>query len=155
MSLLTLEPTLDRFERLFSPLSRRMFSFDNLASGTYVPNIDLSEDNENFYIIAELPGMKEEDVKVKLDGDVLTISGRKDRKEEKKERNYYSIERSFGEFARSMNLPENIKTDAIVGIMNNGLLEVTLPKLAADHKKVREIELKGSVATTNGRSRAS
>ena len=147
MSLLTLtEPTLDRFERLFSPLSRRLFPFENLATtfvspGTYVPNIDLSEDTDNFYVIAELPGMKEEEIKVRLEGNLLTISGRKERNEKRSERSYYAIERSFGEFARSMTLPNNVKTDAIIGTMKDGLLELTLPKTAPDQANVREIPL--------------
>lgn len=162
MSLLTLtEPTLDRFERLFSPLSRRLFPFENLATtfanpGAYVPNIDLSEDPDNFYILAELPGMKDEDVKVRIEGNLMTISGRKERKEERKERTYYAIERSFGEFARSMSLPNNVKTDAIVGTMKDGLLELTLPKTEPDAPKVREIPLGGGrTATQKGNGRPS
>jgi HSP20 family protein len=162
MSLLTLtEPTLDRFERLFSPLSRRLFPFENLATtfaapGAYVPNIDLCEDKDNFYILAELPGMKQEDIKVKLEGNLITISGRKERKDERTERNYYAIERSFGEFARSMGLPTNVKTDAIIGTMTDGLLELTLPKTSPDEPKVREIPLGGTQSTAqNGKSRPS
>lgn len=161
MSLLTLtDPTFDRFERLFSPLTRRLFPFENLpnavaASGAYMPNIDLSEDNENFYILAELPGMKDDEIKVKLDGSVLTISGRKERKEERKERNYYAIERTFGEFARSMTLPDNVKIDHIQGIMNDGLLELTLPKAEPTTPKVREIKLTRDATVMNGKARAS
>ena len=91
------------------------------GSETYIPNIDLSEDKENFYLIAELPGMTDSDVKVSVSDDVLTISGHKERKDEKKERNYHRIERSFGEFVRSISLPTNANAKDVICSFKDGL----------------------------------
>jgi HSP20 family protein len=122
---------------------RRSASLDDVV----MPNVDISEDKENFYIISELPGMADDDVKVTVGEDLLTISGRKERKEEKKQRNYHRTERSFGEFVRSFSLPTNVKGSAIVGTFRNGLLELTLPKIVKDASVPREIQLNA----TNGK----
>ena len=120
------------------------------ASDVYTPNIDISEDADNFYLIAELPGLSEDNVKVTVDNDTLTIQGRKERKEEQRERNYHRIERSFGEFIRSMSIPTNVKGEKIVGTFKDGLLELTLPKSQREAQSVREIPL--AAATKDERS---
>ncbi|MDP4198600.1 MAG: Hsp20/alpha crystallin family protein [Bacteroidota bacterium] len=107
----------------------------------YVPNLDISEDKKNFYILAELPGLSEHNVKVTADTDMVTISGKKERKDEKHEWDYQRTERSFGQFARSLSLPKNVKADAIRGTFRDGLLELTLPKIAAISPATREIPL--------------
>src|ERR1019366_2684210 len=145
-----IETPFDRLERVFpdtmnsnlrlpaSPTMLRRFSnVDDL----YVPSLDICEDKENFYVIAELPGLEEKDVKVTVDDNVLTISGQKERKEEKKDRNYHRIERSFGEFTRSLSLPKHVKAGAINGTFKDGLLEITLPKTVAEVPAAREIML--------------
>lgn len=92
-------------------------------------------------MIAELPGLTEQDVKVTVDDNTLTISGLKERKEEKKDRNYHRIERSFGEFTRSLSLPKHVNASAINATFKNGLLEITLPKTIAEVPAAREIKL--------------
>lgn len=111
------------------------------TNGGFVPSLDISEDKENFYIIAELPGMKDNDVKVTLDEDVLTITGKKEKREEKTERHYHRLERSYGEFVRSLSLPANVKATAVVGTFKDGLLELTLPKIVTETPAAREIPL--------------
>ena len=125
----------DTLDDLDTRLSRRF------GNGSYTPNLDISEDADNFYILAELPGIDAKNVKVTADDDILTISGRKERKEEKKERNYHRVERSFGEFVRSLSLPVNVKAKSISGTFKDGLLELTLPKVVAQKPSVREIPL--------------
>ena len=138
------ESPFDAMERLFyntiddldTRLTKRLG-----VNASFTPNLDISEDNENFYIIAELPGMKDEDVKVTLDEDVLTISGKKEQNEEKTGRNYHKVERNFGSFVRSLSLPANVKATAVVGSFRDGLLELTLPKIVTKTAAPREIPL--------------
>ncbi len=94
--------------------------------------------------------MSDDDVKVTVDANTLTISGQKERKDEKKGRNYHRAERSFGKFVRSFSMPKNVKEAAITGRFNDGLLELTLPKIVKDIPAVREIPLKST--STNGNS---
>jgi HSP20 family protein len=95
----------------------------------YTPRIDTSEDEKNVYVSAELPGMTTDDLKITLSGDMLTIEGKKERKEEIKKKNFHRIERSFGEFIRQMELPEGLyKKENITAKLEEGILEVTIPK---------------------------
>ncbi len=106
-----------------------------------MPNVDISEDEENFYIISELAGMGDDDVKVTVDADVLTISGRKEREEKKHDRKLHRSKRVFGEahrrrcFVRSFSMPRNVKEEAISGTFKDGLLELTLPKITTTHDR--------------------
>jgi len=118
------------------------------TADAYVPNVDISEDKDNFYLIAELPGMTEKNVKVTVDNDTLTITGQKERNEEKRGRNYHRIERSFGEFVRSLSLPTNVKAKAISGSFKDGLLELTMPKIVSEVPASREIPL--NTTSVNG-----
>lgn len=114
-------------------------SFDN---NMYMPRVDTSEDDKNFYITAELPGMTKDDVKVTLIDNVLTVKGKKERKEEKKEKNFHRIERSFGEFIRQMELPPGLyKKEQITANIKNGLLEVSVPKDGSSKASLPEQEI--------------
>jgi HSP20 family protein len=114
-------------------------SFDN---NMYMPRVDTSEDQKNFYISAELPGMKKEDVKVTLADNVLTIKGKKERSEETKEKNYHRIERSFGEFLRQMELPPGkYGKEQITADFKDGVLEVCVPKDGSQKATQAELEI--------------
>jgi HSP20 family protein len=138
------ESPFNSVERIMLGAMRRPASLDDLV----MPNVDFCEDKENFYIISELPGMSDDEVKVTVDLNTLTISGQKERKEEKKERNYHRAECSFGAFTRSFSLPKNVKETAISGTFKDGLLELTLPKIGNDTPSMQEIPL--NTTTTNG-----
>jgi len=129
----------------------KAFDKDVFKAVDFSPKINLSEDEKNYYIHADLPGLNKDQVKMELSDDdrVLTISGeretvidnsndekkaKKEGKKEKKNKNnkkYSKIECSYGRFERSFSLPENTDINAIKAKMENGVLEVTLPKIAA------------------------
>src|SRR6476469_9336814 len=95
--------TLERsFMNMFDDLDTRLSRSLGTNTPSFVPSLDISEDKENFYIISELPGLDEKDIKVTLNDDILTITGEKERKEEMKDLDYHRIERSFGTFTRSL-----------------------------------------------------
>lgn len=111
---------------------------------TWKPSCDISEKKDSFVVYAELPGMKKENVKINYDSDskLLSISG--ELKDEKKETNdkLHRVERRYGSFERKFMLPDGVDTNQITASMNNGVLEVTLPKLQLEQKtKLRDIQI--------------
>ncbi|OUM56455.1 hypothetical protein PIROE2DRAFT_49440 [Piromyces sp. E2] len=106
----------------------KVFDKNVFKAVDFSPKINLSEDEKNYYIHADLPGLKKDQIKMELsDNDrVLTIS---ENKEEKRNNKKYSrIECSYGRFERSFSIPENTDVNSIQAKLENGVLEITLPK---------------------------
>ena len=109
----------------------------------WIPPMDLVEAEDHFVLKADLPGLSDGDVKIEVVDDTLTISGERKAEQERKERGWYRIERSFGSFSRSLTLPEGIDAEGIKAEFHNGVLEVSIPK--PEERKPRRIEI-----ATNG-----
>ena len=92
------------------------------------PSVDISEDDKEFLVKAELPDVKREDIKVNVENGVLTITGERKFEKEEKGKKYHRIERSYGSFTRSFTLPEAVKADKVAAEFKDGLLHVRLPK---------------------------
>ena len=105
--------------------------------------MNISDTDKEFRITAELPGVSEKDVDVTLDDDVLTIRGEKKFEKTEAKENYHAIERSYGQFQRSIRVPHSVKGDQVLAQVENGLLTIVLPKNEAEDK-ARHIEVKGS-----------
>lgn len=96
--------------------------------GMPMPAIDITEDDDEYVVTAELPGSRKEDVTLELHEGVLTLRGEKrNEREEKKEQRRY-VERSYGSFSRSFTLPPNVDPDRISASFKEGVLSITLPK---------------------------
>jgi HSP20 family protein len=104
--------------------------------------VDVSEDKESFIVQAELPGMDPKDVDVNISGNMLTVKGEKKKEEEKKDEHRHSMERYYGSFQRSFQLPANVNTDKIDATFEKGVLKITLPKTEEAKKKEIEIKVK-------------
>jgi HSP20 family protein len=94
----------------------------------WIPAMDLVETKQHFILRADLPGLSQEDVKIELEDDVLTISGERKAEHEEQREGYYRIERSSGRFARSLTLPEGVDANRIEATFRDGVLEVRVPK---------------------------
>ncbi len=94
----------------------------------WIPAMDLVETKQHFILRADLPGLKESDVKVELEDNVLTISGERKAEHEEQREGYYRIERASGRFARSLTLPDGIDAGSISASFREGVLEVRVPK---------------------------
>lgn len=106
----------------------------------FAPSVDVRENEKEIVIEAELPGMSEDDISVEMRDDVLTIKGEKKFEEEKKDENYYMMERRYGSFQRSLRVPETIDSDRIEAKFDKGVLSVHLPKrpeLVREPKKIQ------------------
>jgi HSP20 family protein len=112
-----------------------------------MPRINVSETDNEIRIEAELPGVSENEVEVSLSGDMLTIRGEKKAEQEEKRQNYHVMERSYGSFARSVQLPFAIRPDQVQASFQNGVLTITLPKSAAQDQ-VHRIQVQGTGASS-------
>jgi HSP20 family protein len=125
----------------FSSLIDRFFNESIARSGgsTFVPKVDIIENEDSYEIHFAAPGLSKEDFKIEVNDKHLIVSGERKFSNEKKERNYHFIETQYGSFNRSFSLPENVDGTKINAKYNNGILELTLPK---DEKKVLKQTIK-------------
>jgi len=108
---------------------------------SFNPKVNTREGKEAYHIEVELPGIKKEEVEVKVDGNVLTISGERNLRNEVQEEDYHKVESHYGKFSRSFTLPERVDVGKIHAESDNGLLEVVIPKLHIDTSS-KKIEIK-------------
>jgi HSP20 family protein len=111
----------------------------NGGNRRWVPAMDLVETGEDFVLRADLPGMRQEDVKIELEDNTLTISGERVAEHEAREEGFYRLERAFGTFSRSLTLPKGVNGEAVTASFANGVLEIHIPKPEA--AKPRRIEI--------------
>lgn len=96
----------------------------------WIPAMDLTEQGNEYVLRADLPGLGSEDVEIEVKDDVLTISGERRSEHEDKGEGFHRIERSFGRFSRSLDLPTGIDPQSVSANFENGVLEVRVPKPA-------------------------
>ncbi len=128
-------------DRVFDDVFRDVMPSFNTGFNPNAMRVDISEDEKNIYIEAELAGLKKEDVKVTVEDGVLTIRGERKQETEEKKKNYHRVERVYGSFSRAFTLGENIDKDNIEAKYEDGVLRLTLPKVEPV-KNVKEIALK-------------
>ena len=108
------------------------------------PAMDLAEKDGEYEITAELPGMDEKNVEIKLSDGVLTIKGEKSEEKEEKDKEYHLSERRYGSFQRSFQVPDSVDADKIEATFAKGLLTVKLPKTAEAKKSAKKINVKAA-----------
>ena len=127
----------DRMARLFGDVYLR--DEDTGFRGTWTPAVDIFEEPNAIRIMAEVPGVKPEDVKISLENNVLTIHGSKQQVAEERTERVHRYERTYGAFERSFTLPTTVDANAIKASYEHGVLTVTLPKV--EKAKPRQIEV--------------
>ncbi|HLN28987.1 MAG TPA: Hsp20/alpha crystallin family protein [Gemmataceae bacterium] len=108
------------------------------------PAVDIAESDKAYEITAELPGMDEKTIELKLANGGLTIKGEKQEEKEEEKEGYHLHERHFGSFQRYFRVPEGVDTDKIEASFKNGVLTVTLPKASETQKAEKKITVKAS-----------
>lgn len=130
-----------------SPFFRSSFDVEPFwTRDTWVvaPAVNIAESDKAYEISAELPGMDEKSIEVKLVNGGLTIKGEKQEEREEKEKDYHVQERHFGSFERIFQMPADVDTDKIAATFKNGVLTVTLPKIAEAQKPAKKITIKNT-----------
>lgn len=126
--LTTLQDRMNRlFQESYAPLGRRE---ENLGMGTFVPPVDVYEDEHNITLKMEVPGIDQKDIDVRLENNVLTVHGERKFEKDEKQENYQRIERSYGSFTRSFTLPSTVDTENVNAEYENGVLKIKLAKKA-------------------------
>jgi HSP20 family protein len=120
-------------------LSRGLFG--QPSTGVF-PLMNVTEDKDNYYIRAELPGIKAKELDISVTGDTLSISGERKLPAEDKDARYHRKEREGGSFNRIVNLPAQINADKVEANCTDGVLKITLPK--AEVSKPKQITVKAS-----------
>ncbi|NOY81186.1 MAG: Hsp20/alpha crystallin family protein [Kiritimatiellaeota bacterium] len=145
---LTLHREMDRlFEELmadFFPAPRRRWfgRGTGIDEEPFLPAVDVREKARSVVVTAELPGVDEKDIEVRLDGDTLIIRGEKHEEKEDAENGWFRSERSYGAFVRSVPLPAEVDPERAEASFRRGVLKVTLPKLKTARDDGRRIEVK-------------
>jgi HSP20 family protein len=110
--------------------------------GAFSPSVDVSENDKQVKVTAELPGIDEKDIDVSLNKDSLTIKGEKKEEKEEKKKDYYRMDRSYGSFSRTIPLPVEVDVDKVKAEFRKGVLTVTMPKTAEAIKETKKIPIK-------------
>lgn len=110
----------------------------------FYPTVDIKENEKEVKIEAELPGMDEKDIDIRISGNVLTLKGEKKQEREERNGNYYRMERSYGSFHREIMLPAEVEEDKAEAFFKKGVLTIRLPKKPEAQSKMKRIEIKTS-----------
>jgi HSP20 family protein len=105
------------------------------------PTVDIFEEEGDVVVKAELPGMRKEDIEVKLTENTVTISGEKKKEEKVEKKNYYRMERSYGSFTRAFSLPAEVQTDKAKAQFTEGILQIRVPKTEEAKKKEKKVQI--------------
>jgi HSP20 family protein len=116
----------NRMNRLFEEQSGSQEAL--MTSGAFVPPVDIYEEQHGLQLKLEVPGIDEKDLDIKVENNVLTVSGERKFEKEQKEENFHRIERRYGSFTRSFTLPQAVDTGNITADYNNGVLTIRLAK---------------------------
>ncbi|NKB81347.1 MAG: Hsp20 family protein [Nitrospirales bacterium] len=132
----------NRLSTLFgrAPIKNSEESREAMRVAQWAPLVDISEDEKEYLIKAELPEVKSENVNVSVHNDVLSITGERRYEKEEKDKKVHRVERAYGSFARTFTLPEDADAEHVTAESKDGLLKVHLPK--TDKAKPQSIDVK-------------
>jgi HSP20 family protein len=134
-----LQTLADRMNRLMGDAFRTVEGEGELGSAWY-PVVDIYEKGDDLVLEAELPGLKKDELDVRVENNVLTLRGQRKREHETKENGYVRTERAYGTFTRSFTLPTTVAVDKINATYKDGVLTLTLPR--AEEAKPKQIPVK-------------
>jgi HSP20 family protein len=132
----------DRFNRTFGLPTATRERDEEMSLGAWMPPVDISEDQDKIRLTTELPGVREDQVSIQMEGGVLTIRGERKFEDEKQGRNFHRVERSYGQFVRSFTLPNNVDREKIRATFSDGILEIEIPK--SEEARPRQIKISSS-----------
>ena len=122
-------------------LSGLDWQYRDSVNASWVPPVDVFEEADHIRIMAEIPGVRAEDVKISLEGNVLTIHGTKQQAAEERTERVHRYERTYGVFERTFTLPATVDPNNIKAAYDQGVLTVTLPKMAEARPRQIQVEV--------------
>ncbi|QQG36917.1 MAG: Hsp20/alpha crystallin family protein [Micavibrio aeruginosavorus] len=137
--------SLDDMDRVFDNFFRNALTNVHIPVGSLTDiavKINISETDKDYTVTADLPGLEQKDVSLTLNEGILTVSGEKQQETEEEGRAFHRVERSYGRFSRSLQLPSDVDESAIEATMKNGVLSVLIKKLAKPEKTEKRIEIR-------------
>jgi HSP20 family protein len=140
----------ERMNRLFSDQVAGLGSEENLTAGSFVPPVDVYEDEHTIQLKMEVPGVEEKDIDIRLENNLLTVRGERKFEKEEKEENFHRIERRYGSFTRSFTLPNTVSTEDVKADYVNGILKIKLAKRAEAKPKQIKVNI-GSEKTLDSK----
>jgi len=142
-----------QINRMFDQFDGDLFSrMENLGEGMFSPAVDVKEDADAYTVHLEVPGVSQDNINITLQDDVLTISGIKEQKHDSNEGRFRRVERSYGSFSRSISLPRGVDGNCVVANLEDGVLEVRLPKREEARPRQINIGVTRDVQAINGSS---
>lgn len=128
----------DDFSRSLNPRAGQ--AREHVSTRIWSPTVDVYEDQDAIVIKADLPGVKQDDIDVELNGEILTIRGERKFEDEERRENYVRVERQYGAFQRSFTIGIPVEGEKVRATFRNGILELTIPKAEVNKpKKVQVI----------------
>lgn len=118
----------EKMNRLFEDTFTSRGEDKDLVASSWAPAVDIYESETELVLTAEVPGVDENDIEIKVEDNTLTLKGERKFEKETKEENYHRIERAHGSFSRSFTLPNSINQEGIQAEHENGILKITMPK---------------------------
>jgi HSP20 family protein len=136
----------ERMNRLFNDSFSSVTSQESLSAGSFVPPVDVYEDEQGIRLKMEVPGIDEKDIDIRLENSLLTVRGERKLEKETKEENYHRIERSYGSFTRSFSLPNTVNTEEVKASYAKGVLTIHLGKRAEARPKQIKVDVTPEIA---------
>lgn len=132
----------NRLATLFggAPARRQDGQEESMTVAEWAPLVDISEDDKEYLIKAELPGLKKDDVHISVEKGVLTITGERKFEKEEKDRKHHRVERAYGSFVRTFIVPDDAEADKVAAQFKDGLLTIHIPK--SEQAKPKQIEVR-------------
>src|ERR1700735_3676586 len=133
-----MQDRMNRMNRLLRESYSPEVPEEALTTTSLAPPVDIYEDEHNIILKIEVPGIDEKDIDVRIQNNTLTVHGERKIEKEEKEENYRRVERQYGSFTRTFNLPSSVDTGQVTANYDKGVLEITLAKKAeAKPKKIK------------------
>lgn len=129
----------DEMDRLLEEMYGRTVRSGDSLEGDWTPVMDITDKNGEILAAVELPGLNTDDIKVSVEDDVLTVTGEKKQEQSESGDNWRRVERTYGYFKRSVNLPAPVDAEKVKAAYKDGILKISMPKV--ESKKAKEIPI--------------
>ncbi|HZY61106.1 MAG TPA: Hsp20/alpha crystallin family protein [Edaphobacter sp.] len=133
----------NRLNSIFNDFNRTESGSDELIAGSFIPAVDVYEDQHKLVLKLEVPGIKQDDLNINLENQTLTVKGERKFESDEKEENFHRIERRYGSFVRSFTLPQTVDTNDVTANYDAGVLTISLTKKAEAKPKQVKIGVSG------------